>query len=131
MTAQLIDGNALAKQIRAEVAERAAALRGTRRQPGPGGDPGRRRPGLARSTCATRSRPARTHGLHSVLEKYDASLREAELLARIAALNADPAIHGILVQMPLPAHIDPHKVIEAIAPAKDVDGFSMCRAPAS
>ena len=52
-------------------------------------------------------------GVHSVLEKYDADLSEADLLARLAALNADPTIHGILVQMPLPRHIDPHKVIEA------------------
>jgi methylenetetrahydrofolate dehydrogenase (NADP+) / methenyltetrahydrofolate cyclohydrolase len=64
------------------------------------------------------------HGLHSVFEKYEAAFPQASLLARIAALNADPRIHGILVQMPLPAHIDPHKVIEAIAPHKDVDGFS-------
>jgi methylenetetrahydrofolate dehydrogenase (NADP+)/methenyltetrahydrofolate cyclohydrolase len=65
------------------------------------------------------------HGLHSVLEQYDATLAEATLLVRIAALNADPAIHGILVQMPLPRHIDPQKVIAAIAPQKDVDGFSV------
>jgi methylenetetrahydrofolate dehydrogenase (NADP+)/methenyltetrahydrofolate cyclohydrolase len=64
-------------------------------------------------------------GVHSVFEKYDASLTEAALLERIAALNADPTIHGILVQMPLPKHIDPHKVIEAIATAKDVDGYSV------
>jgi methylenetetrahydrofolate dehydrogenase (NADP+)/methenyltetrahydrofolate cyclohydrolase len=63
-------------------------------------------------------------GLHSVFEKYEATMSEADLLGRIAALNADPAIHGILVQMPLPRHIDPHKVIEAIATHKDVDGFS-------
>jgi methylenetetrahydrofolate dehydrogenase (NADP+) / methenyltetrahydrofolate cyclohydrolase len=63
-------------------------------------------------------------GFHSVLERYDSTLAQAALLARIAALNADPAIHGILVQMPLPKHLDPHAVIEAIAPAKDVDGFS-------
>jgi methylenetetrahydrofolate dehydrogenase (NADP+)/methenyltetrahydrofolate cyclohydrolase len=60
-----------------------------------------------------------------VLEKYDATLPEADLLARIAALNADPAIHGILVQMPVPRHVDPHKVIAAIATSKDVDGFSV------
>jgi methylenetetrahydrofolate dehydrogenase (NADP+)/methenyltetrahydrofolate cyclohydrolase len=64
------------------------------------------------------------NGLHSVFEKYDASMTEGELLARIDALNRDPAIHGILVQMPLPKHIDPHKVIEAIATTKDVDGYS-------
>ena len=69
-------------------------------------------------------------GLHSVLERYPASMTEAELLARIAALNGDPSIHGILVQLPVPAHIDAHKVIEAIAPAKDVDGFHVSSAGA-
>ena len=64
----------------------------------------------------------------SIFEKYDTDLSEAALLARIAALNADPSIHGILVQMPLPRHIDPHKVIEAIATAKDVDGYSVLSA---
>ncbi|MBX9872081.1 MAG: bifunctional methylenetetrahydrofolate dehydrogenase/methenyltetrahydrofolate cyclohydrolase FolD, partial [Burkholderiaceae bacterium] len=69
-------------------------------------------------------------GLHSVLEKYEASMTEAQLLARIEALNNDPTIHGILVQLPLPAHIDAHKVIEAISPAKDVDGFHVASAGA-
>jgi hypothetical protein len=69
-------------------------------------------------------------GLHSVLEKYPADLSEAELLARVEALNNDPAIHGILVQLPLPAHIDAQKVIEAISPAKDVDGFHIASAGA-
>ncbi|MGI9218490.1 MAG: bifunctional methylenetetrahydrofolate dehydrogenase/methenyltetrahydrofolate cyclohydrolase, partial [Hydrogenophaga sp.] len=69
-------------------------------------------------------------GLHSVLEKYDASMTEADLLARVEALNNDPAIHGILVQLPLPAHIDAQKVIEAISPAKDVDGFHIASAGA-
>jgi methylenetetrahydrofolate dehydrogenase (NADP+)/methenyltetrahydrofolate cyclohydrolase len=69
-------------------------------------------------------------GLHSVLEKYEASLSEADLLARIEALNHDPAIHGILVQLPVPAHIDASKVIEAISPAKDVDGFHIASAGA-
>ena len=63
-------------------------------------------------------------GVHSVFEKYDASLSESELLTRIASLNTDPTIHGILVQMPLPKHINPHKVIEAISTAKDVDGYA-------
>jgi methylenetetrahydrofolate dehydrogenase (NADP+)/methenyltetrahydrofolate cyclohydrolase len=67
-------------------------------------------------------------GFHSVLERYDATMGQDALLARIAALNADPAIHGILVQMPLPKHLDPQAVIEAIAPAKDVDGFSIASA---
>ena len=69
-------------------------------------------------------------GIHSRLEKYDASMSEAELLARVDALNNDPTIHGILVQLPLPKHIDDHKVIESISPAKDVDGFHVASAGA-
>lgn len=124
MTAQLIDGNALSKQIRAEVAQRAAALtaRGVK-------------PGLAvvlvgdnqasQVYVRNKVKACEDAGLHSVLEKYDATMTEAELLARIEALNNDPSIHGILVQLPLPKHIDDHKVIEAIIPAKDVDGFAV------
>jgi methylenetetrahydrofolate dehydrogenase (NADP+)/methenyltetrahydrofolate cyclohydrolase len=63
-----------------------------------------------------------------VLEKYDASMTEAQLLARVEALNHDPKINGILVQLPLPAHIDANKVIEAIAAEKDVDGFHISNA---
>jgi len=122
MTAQLIDGNALAQRIRAEVAQRAAALTARGRQPGlavilVGDDP------ASQVYVKHKVNDCRSSGLHSVLEKYEASLTEAELLARIEALNADPAIHGILVQMPLPRHIDPQKVIETISPLKDVDGF--------
>ena len=69
-------------------------------------------------------------GFHSVLEKYDATMTEAELLTRVEALNNDPSIHGILVQLPLPKHIDDHKVIEAISPLKDVDGFHVASAGA-
>ena len=122
MTAQLIDGNALAKQVRAEVAQRAAALTARGHRPGlavilVGDDP------ASQVYVKHKVNDCETSGVRSVLEKYDASLPEAELLVRIAALNADPAIHGILVQMPLPKHIDPQKVIEAISPLKDVDGF--------
>jgi methylenetetrahydrofolate dehydrogenase (NADP+) / methenyltetrahydrofolate cyclohydrolase len=122
MTAQLIDGNALARQVRTEVAQRAAALTARGRRPGlavilVGDDP------ASQVYVKHKVADCESSGVHSVLEKYDASLAEAELLARIAALNADPAIHGILVQMPLPKHIDPQKVIEAISPLKDVDGF--------
>jgi methylenetetrahydrofolate dehydrogenase (NADP+)/methenyltetrahydrofolate cyclohydrolase len=70
------------------------------------------------------------NGLYSVLDKHPSNLSEADLLARVDALNNDPAIHGILVQLPLPAHIDAQKVIEAIAPAKDVDGFHVASAGA-
>ena len=67
-------------------------------------------------------------GLHSVLDRLDATLTQGELLARVAALNADPTVHGILVQMPLPKHIDAHTVIATIATHKDVDGFSVLSA---
>jgi methylenetetrahydrofolate dehydrogenase (NADP+)/methenyltetrahydrofolate cyclohydrolase len=67
-------------------------------------------------------------GFHSVLERYDANLTEEQLLERIHALNNDRRIHGILVQMPLPRHINPNKVIEAIASSKDVDGYSVLSA---
>jgi len=127
MAAQLIDGNVLSKQMRAEVATRAAALTARGRQPGlavvlVGDDPA--------SQVYVRNKVKACHdaGLHSVFEKFDATLTEAELLARIDALNADPAIHGILVQMPLPKHIDPHKVIERISTRKDVDGYSVLSA---
>ena len=127
MTAQLIDGTALSTQIRAEVAQRAAALTAGGHQPGlavvlVGDDPA--------SQVYVRNKVKACHaaGLHSVFEKYDVTLTEAELLGRVAALNADPLIHGILVQMPLPAHINPHKVIEAIATHKDVDGYSVLSA---
>jgi methylenetetrahydrofolate dehydrogenase (NADP+) / methenyltetrahydrofolate cyclohydrolase len=69
-------------------------------------------------------------GLHSVLLRLDASVAEAELLSRIAALNDDPSIHGILVQLPLPPQVDANKVIAAISPVKDVDGFSVASAGA-
>ncbi len=129
MTAQLIDGNQLSKQLRADVATRAQALkaRGVT-------------PGLAvvlvganrasQVYVRNKVKACEDSGLHSVLEKYDADMSEAALLARVEALNRDPAIHGILVQLPLPAHIDAQKVIEAISPAKDVDGFHIASAGA-
>ena len=129
MTAQLIDGLALSQTMRARVGQRAGELAAAGRRPGlavilVGSDPA--------STIYVRNkvRACAEHGLHSVLEQYDATLSEAKLLDRVAALNADRAIHGILVQMPLPAHIDPHKVIAAIATTKDVDGFSVLSAGA-
>ena len=124
MTAQLIDGLALSRQIRAEVAARARALAARGTVPGlavilVGDDP------ASAVYVRNKVRACEDNGLRSVFEPYPATLSESELLARIAALNADASIHGILVQMPLPRHIDPHKVIEAIAVEKDVDGFSV------
>ena len=129
MSAQIIDGNALSKQLRADVAQRAAALRARGITPGlavvlVGDSP------ASQVYVRNKIKACEDNGLHSVLEKYPATLGEADLLARVDALNNDPAIHGILVQLPLPAHIDAHKVIEAISPAKDVDGFHIASAGA-
>jgi methylenetetrahydrofolate dehydrogenase (NADP+)/methenyltetrahydrofolate cyclohydrolase len=123
MAAQLIDGVALSKQMRADVATRAAALTARGHTPGlavilVGEDP------ASQVYVRNKVKACQDSGLHSVFEQHDASLSEAELLARIDALNRDPAIHGILVQMPLPKQINPHRVIEAIATSKDVDGYS-------
>jgi methylenetetrahydrofolate dehydrogenase (NADP+)/methenyltetrahydrofolate cyclohydrolase len=127
MTAQLIDGNALSRQLRAEVAQRAAALTASGHQPGlavilVGEDP------ASAVYVRNKIKACEDSGVRSIFEKYEATLSEAALLERIAALNADPAVHGILVQMPLPKHIDPHKVIESIATSKDVDGYSVLSA---
>ena len=127
MTARLIDGVALSKQIRAEVAERAAGLAARGHRPGlavilVGDDP------ASAVYVRNKVRACAEAGVHSVLEKHDATLTEAELLARIDALNDDAAIHGILVQLPLPRHIAPQKVIERISPRKDVDGYSVLSA---
>ena len=129
MTAQLIDGVALSKKIRAEVAQRAAALTARGMQPGlavvlVGDNP------ASAVYVRNKVKACEEAGLRSVMEKYDASLSEAELLARVEALNNDPTVHGILVQLPLPKHIDAHKVIETISPAKDVDGFHVASAGA-
>jgi methylenetetrahydrofolate dehydrogenase (NADP+)/methenyltetrahydrofolate cyclohydrolase len=129
MSAQLIDGNALAGQIRAQVAGRTAALAARGIAPRlaiilVGDDPA--------SQVYTRHKvnDSTETGLQATLERFPATLAEAALLARIAALNSDPAVHGILVQLPLPPHMDSHKVIAAISPAKDVDGFHVANAGA-
>ena len=129
MTAQLIDGNALSAQLRADVARRAGALRTKGIIPGlavilVGDSP------ASQVYVRNKVKGCNDNGLHSVLEQYPADLSEADLLARVDALNNDPAIHGILVQLPLPKHIDAQKVIEAISPAKDVDGFHVASAGA-
>jgi methylenetetrahydrofolate dehydrogenase (NADP+) / methenyltetrahydrofolate cyclohydrolase len=124
MTAQLIDGSALAKRLRGDITNRVAALTALGRQPGLAvilvGDD-------AASSVYVRNKvkACAEAGIHSVQENYPASFTQAELLARVHALNADPRIHGILVQMPLPKHLDAQAVIEAIATTKDVDGFSV------
>ena len=129
MTAQLIDGNALSRQLRAEVATRTSTLKSRGITPGlavilVGDNP------ASQVYVRNKVKACEDVGFHSVLEKYEATLTEAELLARVEALNNDPSIHGILVQLPLPQHIDDHKVIEAISPLKDVDGFHVASAGA-
>ena len=128
-TAQIIDGVALSQKLRFEVTSRAQALKARGISPGlavvlVGENP------ASQVYVRNKVKGCQDCGFHSVLEKYDASMTQAELLARIAALNADPAIHGILVQLPVPAHIDATKVIEAISPLKDVDGFHIASAGA-
>jgi methylenetetrahydrofolate dehydrogenase (NADP+) / methenyltetrahydrofolate cyclohydrolase len=127
MTAQLIDGTLLSRQIRANVAQRAANLAKRGQQAGlavilVGDSP------ASQVYVRNKVKACEDNGIYSVFEKYDADLSEAALLARIDALNRDARIHGILVQLPLPPHIDAHKVIEAIAPEKDVDGFHISNA---
>jgi methylenetetrahydrofolate dehydrogenase (NADP+)/methenyltetrahydrofolate cyclohydrolase len=127
MAAQIIDGVALSRQIRQQLAVRAAALTARGHTPGlavilVGDDP------ASAVYVRNKVKACEEYGLHSRLERYGADLSERELLARIEALNEDAAIDGILVQMPLPRHIDPQKVIAAIAVHKDVDGFSVLSA---
>ncbi len=120
---QIIDGVALSTQLRADVATRVTALKTRGVTPGlavilVGEDP------ASAVYVRNKVKACLDTGVRSVFEKYEATLSEADLLSRIATLNADPTLHGILVQMPLPKHIDPHKVIEAISVSKDVDGYA-------
>jgi methylenetetrahydrofolate dehydrogenase (NADP+) / methenyltetrahydrofolate cyclohydrolase len=129
MTAELIDGNALSQLLRSQVGERVAQLQSKGVTAGlavvlVGDNP------ASQVYVRNKVKACEQAGIHSVLEKYDAQMSEADLLARVDALNKDNSIHGILVQLPLPAHIDAQKVIEAIAPEKDVDGFHVASAGA-
>ena len=127
MTGRLIDGVSLAAKIREEVAKRSATLIAAGTKPGlavvlVGSDP------ASQVYVKNKVAACQKAGLHSVLEQYPSSMTQAELLERVRVLNADPTIHGILVQLPLPAHIDAHLVIETIASQKDVDGFHVSNA---
>jgi methylenetetrahydrofolate dehydrogenase (NADP+) / methenyltetrahydrofolate cyclohydrolase len=129
MSAQLIDGNALAQRIRAEVSGRTEALKARGIQPSlaiilVGEDP------ASQVYTKHKVNDSQQTGLAATLERFPADMKEADLLARIGTLNRNPAVHGILVQLPLPKHMDTHKVIEAIAPSKDVDGFHVANAGA-
>lgn len=122
MPAQIISGDAVARTIRLEVQGRVEAMRSAGVTPGlatvlVGDDP------ASRAYVGMKNRDAAEVGIHSRQITLPAETPEAELLGLIAALNADPEIHGILVQLPLPAQIREGKVLEAIDPRKDVDGF--------
>ena len=129
MTAHTIDGNALAQHWREQVARECVALQARGVKPGlavllVGDNP------ASQVYVRNKVKACEQAGLYSVLEQLPADLSESDLLARVDALNRDPLIHGILVQLPLPAHINAHKVIEAIDPNKDVDGFHVASAGA-
>ena len=129
MPAQLLDGNLLSKKLRAEIATRGAIVTAKGVRPGlavivVGDNP------ASQVYVRNKVKACEDVGFYSVLERYAVELGEEELLARIATLNADPAIHGILVQLPLPEHIASERVLEAIAPEKDVDGFHVANAGA-
>ena len=129
MSARLIDGTAIAAAIRAEAAREAARCLAAGRRPGLAviqvGDSA-----ASRVYVRNKIKACEQAGVHSVSDVLPATHSEGDLLDRIAALNADAGIDGILVQLPLPAHIDSRKVIEAIDPAKDVDGFHLVNAGA-
>lgn len=129
MTAQLIDGNSLSQQLRTEVSQGVVALKLQGITPGlavilVGDNP------ASEVYVRNKVKACEDTGMHSVLERHPAQMSQTDLLARIDALNHDRSIHGILVQLPLPAHIDAQGVIEAINPAKDVDGFHIASAGA-
>ena len=122
MPAELIDGRAIAKKVRADAADRAKKLIANGVRPGlavvlVGDDP------ASAVYTTAKSKAAEEAGMYSLNVRLSADTSQAELLSRVDALNEDPRIHGILVQMPLPKQIDPDTVIRRIDPAKDVDGF--------
>jgi methylenetetrahydrofolate dehydrogenase (NADP+) / methenyltetrahydrofolate cyclohydrolase len=122
LPAELIDGRAIAKKVRADAAERAKKLAQGGLRPGlavvmVGDDP------ASAVYTSSKARAAEEAGMYSLNLRLPADTSQADLLARVDALNSDPKIHGILVQMPLPKQIDPDTVIRRIDPAKDVDGF--------
>ncbi|MBI4123633.1 MAG: bifunctional methylenetetrahydrofolate dehydrogenase/methenyltetrahydrofolate cyclohydrolase FolD [Betaproteobacteria bacterium] len=122
MAAQILDGKSLAALVRAGVKARVERLSQRGIRPGLGvilaGDDS-----ASRVYVRNKQRACEETGVRSKLFEFDASVSETQLLQRLEALNSDPAIHGILVQLPLPRHIDAARVLEAVSPAKDIDGF--------
>jgi methylenetetrahydrofolate dehydrogenase (NADP+) / methenyltetrahydrofolate cyclohydrolase len=122
MSAKIIDGKALAAQVRAEVKSKVAALAQRGIRPGlavvlAGDDP------ASKVYVRNKTRACEEVGLRSQQIDYPATVTQEELMACIRRLNADPEVHGILVQLPLPKHIDAARVLQAVSPEKDADGF--------
>jgi methylenetetrahydrofolate dehydrogenase (NADP+)/methenyltetrahydrofolate cyclohydrolase len=122
MSARVLDGTAIGKAIRDEVAAEVARIKGTGRRPGlaavlVGEDP------ASAVYVRSKGKACEEAGMHSVTVRLPVDTPEAELLATVDRLNSDPEIHGILVQLPLPKHINSEKVLRRIDPEKDVDGF--------
>ena len=124
MTAKIIDGNAIAHQVRQEWRHRVEFLAARGVVPGlavvmVGDDP------ASHVYVRRKTKACEDVGIHSVKHVFAADSSEADVVRRLAELNADPAIHGILVQLPLPPAFNTRRVIEAIAVEKDVDGFNL------
>jgi len=124
MTARIIDGTALARKLRTDIAARVDTLKASGVIPGLavlliGGD------AASAVYVGRKIKACEAVGIRSFTERYPETIENDALLARIAALNADPAVHGILVQLPLPPHIDMPRVLETISISKDVDGFHL------
>jgi methylenetetrahydrofolate dehydrogenase (NADP+)/methenyltetrahydrofolate cyclohydrolase len=122
MTAQILDGKSLAAQVRAQVKEKVAQLARRGIHPGlavilAGENPAS---GLY---VRNKVRACEETGVRSTLFERPGSVSEGELLSTVEHLNQDPAVHGILVQLPLPGHVDASRVLAAVSPRKDVDGF--------
>jgi len=122
MTARILDGVPLANAIRAEVAAAVKTFRSSGRQPGlavviVGDNP------ASQVYVKAKGKACEEAGMHSETVRLPESTSEADLLEVVDRLNRDPRIHGFLVQLPLPSHINSERVLNAINPAKDVDGF--------
>jgi methylenetetrahydrofolate dehydrogenase (NADP+) / methenyltetrahydrofolate cyclohydrolase len=124
MTARILDGKTLAAQVRADVKQRVAHLAQRGIRPGlavilAGDDP------ASRIYVRNKVRACEETGIRSIQSEFPSSVTESVLIERVRALNADNAVHGILVQLPLPPQVDAERVLGAVAPAKDVDGFGV------
>jgi methylenetetrahydrofolate dehydrogenase (NADP+)/methenyltetrahydrofolate cyclohydrolase len=124
MAARILDGRALAAAVRASVKETVARLAARGVRPGlavilAGDNP------ASAVYVRNKMRACEETGVRSEVHRYGVDVTERALLDRIAALNADPAVHGILVQLPLPGRINARRVLEAVSPSKDIDGFHL------